>query len=74
MSDPEAFNTREGWKVLGAALREQKWGLTGGVAIGLAWTVGKVAVPQLTKLGIDRGIEGDGSLVLWSGLVVAAAR
>jgi len=73
VTDREAFNTREGWKVLGAALREQKWGLVGGVAIGLAWTVGKVAVPQLTKLGIDRGIEGDGSLLLWSGLVVAAA-
>ena len=73
MTDREAFNTREGWKVLGAALREQKWGLVGGVGIGLAWTVGKVAVPQLTKLGIDRGIEGDGSLLLWSGLVVAAA-
>lgn len=73
MSDGEAFNTREGWRVLGASLRSQKWGLVGGVAIGLAWTVGKVAVPQLTKLGIDRGIEGDGSLWLWSGLVVAAA-
>ena len=73
MNDREAFNTREGWRVLGAALRSQKWGLIGGVAIGLAWTVGKVAVPQLTKLGIDRGIEGDGSLWLWSGLVVAAA-
>ena len=54
------------------ALGEQKSGLFWGVMIGLAWSAGKVAVPQLTKLGVDRGIEGDGSLVLWAGLVVAA--
>jgi len=35
--------------------------------------VGKVSVPQITKLGIDRGIEGSGSLLFWTGLVVAAA-
>jgi len=60
------------WPVLRAALAAQKWGLTIGVLIGLAWTVGKVAVPQLTKLGIDRAIEGDDSLAFWALLIVAA--
>ena len=60
------------WPVLRAALAAQKWGLTVGVLIGLTWTVGKVAVPQLTKLGIDRAIEGDDSLAFWALLIVAA--
>jgi ATP-binding cassette subfamily B protein len=72
VSRPEKPDTAEGWLLLRHTLAEQKWGLIAGVAIGLAWTAGKVAVPQLTKLGIDRGIEGNGSLALWAGLVVAA--
>ena len=53
-------------------LMEQRAGLVAGVGVGLLWAAGKVSVPQLTKLGIDRGIEGNGSLVFWGGLVVAA--
>jgi len=52
---------------------EQRRGLIVGVIVGLLWAVGKVSVPQITKLGIDRGIEGNGSLLFWTGLVVAAA-
>jgi len=52
---------------------EQRRGLIVGVIVGLLWAVGKVSVPQITKLGIDRGIEGSGSLLFWTGLVVAAA-
>jgi len=52
---------------------EQRRGLIVGVVVGLLWAVGKVSVPQITKLGIDRGINGDGSLPFWTGLVVAAA-
>jgi ATP-binding cassette subfamily B protein len=72
VSRPDKPDTAEGWLLLRRTLAEQKWGLVAGVSIGLAWTAGKVAVPQLTKLGIDRGIEGNGSLALWAGLVVAA--
>ena len=54
------------------ALSQQRGGLAIGVVVGLFWAVGKVSVPQLTKMGIDRGIEGSGNLVFWSGLVVAA--
>ncbi len=62
----------DGWKLLRESLWEQRRGLGAGVAIGLLWAFGKVSVPQLTKLGIDRGIEGRGSLVFWAGMVVAA--
>jgi ATP-binding cassette subfamily B protein len=44
-----------------------------GAGVGLAWTLGKVAVPQLTRLAIDKGIEQDGSLIFWTMLILAAA-
>ena len=61
-----------GWKLLRTALFEQKRGLILGVLVGVFWAAGKVSVPQLTKMGIDRGIEGNESLWFWSGLVVGA--
>ena len=48
--------TAEGWKLLRKVLREQRRGLLQGVAIGLMWSAGKVSIPQLFKLGVDRGI------------------
>jgi ATP-binding cassette subfamily B protein len=57
---------------LRVALSQQRGGLAIGVVVGLFWALGKVSVPQLTKMGIDRGIEGSGNLVFWSGLVVIA--
>ena len=59
----------EGWKLLRNVLREQRKGLMQGVVIGLMWSAGKVAIPQLFKLGVDRGIEQDGSLLLWAGAI-----
>lgn len=65
-------NTQQGWRLLRVALTQQRGGLAIGVVVGLFWALGKVSVPQLTKMGIDRGIEGSGNLVFWSGLVMAA--
>jgi ATP-binding cassette subfamily B protein len=65
--------TREGWRLLFATLKLQQRALITGACVGLAWTLGKVAVPQLTKLAIDRGIEKNGSLLLWTMLILAAA-
>jgi ATP-binding cassette subfamily B protein len=42
------------------------------VAIGLVWTAGKIAVPQLTRLAIDNGLEGGGSVLGWALLIAAA--
>lgn len=64
--------TKEGWALLRGMLREQRRGLMIGVAIGLAWSLGKISVPQLTQLGIDRGIDGNGDLWFWSGLIAVA--
>lgn len=65
--------TREGWLLLIATLRLQVRGLSMGAGVGLAWTLGKVSVPQLTRLAIDNGIEKDGSLFFWTMLILAAA-
>jgi ATP-binding cassette subfamily B protein len=46
--------------------------LTIATLIGLLWMCGKVAVPWLVGIGIDRGIEADDRVWLWSGLVAAA--
>ena len=72
MSDTDR-PTREGWKLLLQTLRQQRLGLATGAMVGLAWTLGKVSVPQLTKLAIDRGIEKSGSLIFWTLLILAAA-
>ena len=68
----ELLDQEDGWRLLRESLWVQRRGLAAGVAIGLMWALGKVSVPQLTKLGIDRGIDGRGSLGFWAGLVVAA--
>ncbi len=71
-SETQQDDTRQGWRLLRLALGQQRGGLAIGVVVGLFWAVGKVSVPQLTKMGIDRGIEGSGNLFFWAGLVVAA--
>ena len=65
--------TREGWLLLLRTLRVQQRALLTGAGVGLAWTLGKVSVPQLTRLAIDRGIEKNGSLVFWTLLIMGAA-
>lgn len=65
--------TKEGWKLLRHTLRAQRRGLLIGVAVGLSWSVGKMAVPQLTRFAIDRGIEKNGSLLFWTSLILGAA-
>ena len=60
------------WGLLIGVLRQQRRGLMIGVAIGGVWTVGKLAVPQLIRLAIDRGIVGNGSLWIWPALIVCA--
>jgi len=54
-------------------LREQRAGLTAGVVVGLLWSAGKVAVPKLTSLAVDRAVLGNGSLLFWSLLIGAVA-
>jgi ATP-binding cassette, subfamily B, bacterial len=61
-----------GWPLLRAVLRRQRTGLAIGVLIGLVWSAAKVTVPRLTRMAIDRGVNGHGSLLRWSLLIGAA--
>ena len=70
MSDVEQ---RANWRMLLRVLTAQWRGLSLGVLVGLAWGVGKISVPQLTRLAIDKGIVGNGSLLLWTILILLAA-
>jgi len=62
-----------GWGLLLAMLREQRAGLAAGVMVGLLWSAGKVSVPKLTSLAVDRAVLGNGSLLFWSLLLAAVA-
>jgi ATP-binding cassette subfamily B protein len=44
-----------------------------GSLIGLCWSAGKVAVPRLTRLAVDKGVIGRESLWFWTSLIAAAA-
>ena len=60
------------WSYLLRLLGQRRRGLTIGVLLGLAWTLGKIAVPLLTQAAIDRSIADDGSVVVWAGAIAAA--
>ena len=70
-TDPRA--THNGWRLLRRTLLQQRRGLTVGVSIGLLWTIGKIAVPQLTRFAIDEAIVKSGSLLTWTLLILSAA-
>ena len=65
-------DTRSRWALLRTTLATQRRNLTIATLIGLLWMCGKVAVPWLVGIGIDRGIEADDRVWLWAGLVAAA--
>ncbi len=65
-------STTSTWAPLLALVRRQRRGLLLGVAIGLAWMLGKVAIPQLTGLAIDRSIEQGATAWGWA-LAIALA-
>jgi ATP-binding cassette subfamily B protein len=73
MSDVSADSPkRSRWALLRTTLATQRKNLTIATLIGLLWMCGKVAVPRLVGIGIDRGIEADERVWLWAGLVAAA--
>lgn len=62
-----------GWPLLRRVLHEQRKGLIAGMVVGLLWSAGKVTVPRLTRLAVDRGVIGRDSLWFWSGLIAGVA-
>ena len=63
-----------GWALLRETVRNQRRGIATGVLVGLIWTAGKVAVPFLVQLAIDRGIEtGDVQAIVGWSIAIAVA-
>ena len=71
-NDTSSTDQRAKWAPLLSLLRRQWRGLALGVGVGLLWTVGKVAIPQLTRLAIDRAIDGAESAWGWAFLIACA--
>ncbi len=69
----EPARPTSGWPLLRRVLREQRRGLIAGMVVGLLWSAGKVTVPRLTRLAVDKGVIGRESLWFWSGLIAAVA-
>jgi ATP-binding cassette subfamily B protein len=66
--------SRDGWRVIGGALRTEWFGVVLGVVVGLCWTAAKVAVPALVQGAIDNGIiPGDTTALLRWTLAIAIA-
>jgi ATP-binding cassette subfamily B protein len=70
--EQEHEDTAGGRALLLGQVREL-WRWTAAATLaGLLWTLGKVSVPLLIRQAIDRGIDGDDSLVGWSLLILLA--
>ena len=64
----EPTTKSRGRTLLTSQLRTQWVGVLAGVLISLMWSAGKVSVPRVVQLAIDRGIDGDdsGELLKWT--------
>ncbi len=71
-SDRSDGSSRAGWALIASTAREQRLGIALGMLAGLLYTAGRVAVPLLIQLGLDRGIREGGPLLPWS-LAIAGA-
>jgi ATP-binding cassette, subfamily B, bacterial len=64
---------RDGWRLLGEAVRNHRGWVIVGVLAGLVWTAAKVTIPTLTKHAVDGGIvkNDSGALLMWALIIVA---
>lgn len=65
-------SSRRGWSLIATTAREEWVGIALGMLAGLLYTAGRVAVPLLIQLGLDRGVREGGPLLPWSLAIVGA--
>lgn len=63
---------RAGWALIWQTAKEEKWGVLLGMFASLLWTAGRVTVPLMVQLGLDRGVRQDGPLLKWVLLILGA--
>lgn len=61
-----------GWRLLWTSIKSQRVGIVVGMLVALGWTLGRIAIPLLVQVGIDRGIDGQESTTKWALLIVLA--
>ena len=67
----EQAQRSEGWKLLRGLLRDQRRNLIIGGLVGTSWAAFKVAIPQVTKLAINDGIEKNGPFFSMPSLIAS---
>ena len=60
------------WSHLVEVLAERRRGIIAAVVLGVVWTGGKIAVPSLTRVAIDRAIDQGSSAIGWALWIVVA--
>ena len=50
-------------------MKEERRFIIVGQIVAIGWSLGRLALPALVQLGIDRGIEQGGSLLVWLSLI-----
>ena len=65
-------SSRAGWALIASTARDQWPGLVFGMVAGLLYTAGRVAIPLLIQLGLDRGVRDGEPLLPWSLAIVGA--
>ncbi len=70
IEDPAS--ARSGWALLWSCIKQERRFILIGQFVALGWSLGRIAMPLLVQLGIDRGIDKDGSLLVWTVLIVLA--
>jgi ATP-binding cassette subfamily B protein len=63
---------RAGWMLIWQTARDEKWGVLFGMLASVMWTAGRVTVPLMVQLGLDRGVRRDGPLLKWVLLILGA--
>ncbi len=64
---------RIGWRVMRDAIRPHRFWSWVGIGAGLGWAIARVAIPKLTGLAIDRGINSQHhELTRWVAILLTA--
>ena len=72
LPDSPHSRSRASRRLLLGLLRDHWRGLAFASLVGLFWTGGKVAIPQLTRFAIDRAVEGSESAWGWAAMIAVA--
>ncbi len=72
-ADSDKARRRDGWRLMGSAIRPQRSWVIGGVLAGIMWTAAKLTIPLLAAAAIDDGMRaGDQGKVIRLTMIMVA--